>query len=221
MPRVTEPELMDDMAQAAAYDAADFSAAHGRRVELFGDRWPGEAPPRHMLDLGCGSGDVLERFAAAFPDARFTGVDGAAAMLDLARARMARAGFASRLRFVQALMPSDDIPDDGYDVVMSHSLLHHLHEPAVLWETVKRHARPRSFIFVADLRRPESEAAARALVDDLSAGEPEVLQRDFYNSLRAAFTPDEIRAQLDAAGLSSLAVETDGDIHVLVHGHIK
>ncbi|MBI1214723.1 MAG: methyltransferase domain-containing protein [Alphaproteobacteria bacterium] len=220
MPRTPEPELMDDAAQAQAYDAADFSGAHGRRVELFRERYPEKDIDGAVLDLGCGSGDVLERFAQAFPAARFTGVDGAAAMLALAQRRMEKAGLSARMNFVRALIPSPDIPADDYAVVMSHSLLHHLHDPGVLWRTVKERAGANSFVFIADLRRPESEARAQELVDTLSAGEPEVLQQDFYNSLLAAFTAEEIRAQLDAAGLSSLAVEEVDEIHVLVHGVI-
>ena len=218
MPRQVEPELMDDAEQAAAYDAADFSASHGARVDLFRARF-GSDLTGHVLDLGCGSGDVLQRFATAFPNAHFTGVDGSAAMLDLAEERMRAAGFDHRVDFAEAYIPSPDIPENNYKVVMSHSLLHHLHEPKGLWQAIKHHAKPGSFIFVADLRRPESESAAQHLVDTLSGNEPEVLRRDFYNSLLAAFTPDEIRTQLVAAGLS-LKVEEVGDIHVLVYGKL-
>ncbi len=219
MPRQTEPELMDDAEQAAAYDAADFSASHRARVELFRARFAQELTG-NVLDLGCGSGDVLQRFAKAFPNAHFTGVDGSAAMLDLAEERMRSSGLELRVGFTQAYIPSPDIPDSDYKVVMSHSLLHHLHEPKGLWETIKHHAKPGTFVFVADLLRPDSEDAAQHIVDTLSGNEPEVLRRDFYNSLLAAFTPDEIKAQLKDAGLA-LKVEEVGEIHLLVYGTIS
>jgi ubiquinone/menaquinone biosynthesis C-methylase UbiE len=219
MQRVPEPELMEDLNQAEAYDRADFSAAHGRRIELFAERYRRELSGT-TLDLGCGSGDILERFAAKYPEARFLGIDGSEPMLMLARRRMKKAGLAERMRFLQALIPSPAIPQQDYAAVMSHSLLHQLHKPEVLWDTVKQHARPGSFVFVADLRRPDSENKARQLVDELSANEPEVLRRDFYNSLLAAFRPEEIWRQLRDAGLP-LTVEEIGDIHVLVYGEVK
>lgn len=216
MQRIPEPELMEDMEQATAYDKADFSAAHGARVELFAQRY-GRDLSGNVLDLGCGSGDILERFAKKFPAANFTGVDGAAAMLELSAQRMARAGLSARFKFVEALIPSRDIPDENYSVVMSHSLLHQLHKPEVLWQQVKQCAKKGSFVFIGDLRRPDSAEEAQAIVDRLSANEPEVLRRDFFNSLCAAFTKDEIEKQLKDAGLS-LTVEEVGEFHILVYG---
>ena len=47
--------ILEDMAQAEAYDRADFSAAHSARVELFAARY-GREITGSVLDLGCGSG---------------------------------------------------------------------------------------------------------------------------------------------------------------------
>lgn len=218
MQRIIEPELMVEAEQAEAYDKADFSKSHGARVALFQTRYR-KAVTGHVLDLGCGSGDVLERFARAFPAARFTGIDGSPAMLDLAMDRMEAAGLDLRVDLEEAVIPSPEIPRDDYEVIMSHSLLHHLHEPKVLWETIRHHAHPGTFIFVADLRRPASEGEAQRLVDRLAADEPEVLRRDFYNSLCAAFTAKEINDQLEASGLH-LTVEETGETHVLVFGTV-
>ena len=66
--------------------------------------------------------------------------------------------------------------------------------------------------------RPADAAAARALVEQSAAGEPEVLRRDFYNSLLAAFEPAEVREQLELAGLAQLEVLEVSDRHMLVRG---
>jgi hypothetical protein len=73
-------------------------------------------------------------------------------------------------------------------------------------------------VFVADLRRPASEPDARRMVQATSKNEPEILQRDFYNSLCAAFEPDEVRAQLAAAGLAQLQVRTHDPFHLSISG---
>jgi SAM-dependent methyltransferase len=222
MERIPEPaELMDDAAQALAYDQGDFTTAHSRRVELFRERYPQRDIVGAVLDLGSGTGDMLERFGAAYPQTQFVAVDGASAMLDLARRRVdANPRLQGRVNFVTAFLPTGHIPLGDYRVVMSHSMLHHLFEPQVLWQTIKRHAGHGSFVFVADLRRPASEQAAAQIIEQLAGNEPEVLRRDFYNSLCAAFTADEVRAQLAQAGLDELHVEEADDNHLLVHGYL-
>jgi len=69
-----------------------------------------------------------------------------------------------------------------------------------------------------DLFRPPSAAVAQQLMETYAAGEPDLLRRDFYNSLLAAFEPSEVEAQLVEAGLPELAVELISDRHLVVHG---
>jgi hypothetical protein len=79
---------------------------------------------------------------------------------------------------------------------------------------------PGAWLFVMDLVRPPSQAQARRLVDLHAAGEAEVLRRDFYNSLLAAYRPEEVSAQLAAADLSSLETEVVSDRHLIVWGRL-
>lgn len=219
MQRVTEPELMDEPSQAEAYAAADFDEAHERIVEGFAVYFPGVEVAGHVLDLGCGPGDISFRFAMQFPGASVTGVDGSAAMIELARQRQAReTGSGDRVRFIEALIPDASLPAGPYAAIISNSLLHHLHRPEVLWETIAAYASAGTRIYVADLRRPPTTAVARQMVEFYAAGEPDVLRRDFYHSLCAAFEPREVEAQIEAAGLSELAVAVISDRHLVVHG---
>jgi SAM-dependent methyltransferase len=219
MQRIPEPELMDEPAQAAAYAAADFAEAHSRIVAAFEEYFPQARVAGPVLDLGCGPGDIGFRFAARFPDCEVIGVDGAAAMIALAHERKAAdACVGQRLDFIQGLLPGAPIPGLAYAAIISNSLLHHLHNPAVLWEVVNRHAGKGTYIFIADLYRPQSTAVARQLVEQYAAGEPEVLRHDFYHSLCAAFEPAEIEAQLAAANLHELSVDILSDRHLVVHG---
>jgi phosphoglycolate phosphatase len=122
---------------------------------------------------------------------------------------------------VHGNLPGADLHGQTYDTVISNSLLHHLHDPRVLWDAVKQFARPGARVFVVDLRRPGSKAEAQELTKQHCRGEPEILRRDFFNSLLASFTVEEIRAQLDTAGLSEFGVEAVEDRHVVVWGTLK
>jgi SAM-dependent methyltransferase len=218
MQRRPEPELMEDPAQAEAYAAADFDEAHSRIVDAFGACFPGASLDGRVLDLGCGPGDISFRFAARYPACSVIGVDGSSAMIRLANRRRADDVAAERVRFVEGLLPGAPIPCGPYAAIVSNSLLHHLHRPEVLWQAIDTLADRGTCIYVADLRRPQDADAARRLVREYAADEPEILQRDFYNSLLAAFTPAEVEAQLAAAGLAGLSVEVISDRHLLVHG---
>jgi len=218
--RIPEPELMDDESQARAYAEADFETPHTLFVQLFGERFPDLRVNGSVLDLGCGPADVTIRFARAFPHCRIHGVDGSQAMLKHGCAALEREDLKPRVRLIHAYLPSAALAGRGDDLVISNSLLHHLADPAVLWRGVKSAARPGAAVFVMDLMRPDSEAAVESLVQTYAAGEPEVLRRDFHNSLLAAYTPEEVRAQLAAAALDALAVEVVSDRHLIVHGYL-
>lgn len=218
MERIAEPELMDDWDQARAYALADFSDPHEAFVQHFQRLFASFARGR-VIDLGCGAADVTIRFARAYPHATLLGIDGAEPMLQLGREALGRAGLASRVVLRRLRLPTPALPE-GHDAVISNSLLHHLAEPAVLWQAVAQTARPGAPVLVMDLLRPASRDAALALVEQYAADAPPLLARDFLNSLLAAYRPEEVRQQLDAAGFVRLDVDVVSDRHWLAWGHV-
>ena len=219
MERVLEPELMEEEEQVVAYAEADFSEPHNHFVELFGEKFLQKCAVGDVLDMGCGPGDISFRFARAFPECRVQGVDGSAFMLDYAQKRLVRSpDFEGRIEFILGLFPGVNLPRPNYSVLISNSLLHHLPDPQILWTSIKRWAAPGAQVFIMDLMRPDNIEIARRFVGRYAAGEPEVLQRDFYNSLLAAFTVEELKLQLNSAGLQGLSVEPVSDRHWVAWG---
>ena len=219
MKRVLEPQLMEDDEQARAYAQADFEEAHNSFVERFRTIFRGRNIGPHVLDLGCGPGDISIRFARAFPESTVDGVDGSPAMLQHGEGLLeAAGGIASRVHLMRGMLPGARLPRRKYDVVISNSLLHHLPDPQVLWNTVAEYATRGCPVFVMDLLRPTSIEQANAFVEEYAAREPDVLKRDFYNSLLAAFEIDEVRDQLEKANLAALSVEQISDRHLIVAG---
>lgn len=212
MNRVLEPELMTDPEQAQAYAAADFATVNQGFVDRLRALFPA-LTRGHVVDLGCGPADIPIRLCRALPDVAVTGVDGSEAMLAPGRAAVAAAGLASRIRLLCARLPGIERPAAGYDAVVSNSLIHHLPEPAVLWHEIARIGAAGAPVLVADLHRPESVEHAREIVETYSGAEPEVLKRDFFHSLCAAFTLPEVRGQLAEAGLESFRAEMVSDRH--------
>jgi len=233
MERICEPELMDEPLQARAYAEADFD--HSDQVFtkciltlLSSHTHLGESG-RKILDLGCGPGNITFRLADALPGTKVLGIDGASAMLALAEERRnSQPARWPSLHFHQARLP---LPADGlaslpppfappYGVIVSNSLLHHLHDPAVLWQAVGQWAAPGALVVMRDLRRPPNPEALQELVQRHAADAPAVLRRDYAHSLAAAFLPVEVEGQLAAAGLSSLKVEAMEDRYLEVRGQL-
>ena len=196
---------MDGLEQVRAYSAADFNDSDQAMCERLAELCGGDPGPQ-LVDLGCGPGNITFRLARSWPGAAVLGLDGAPQMLAVARQRSAtQPELAGRLLFEQALFPLVDPGEweGAFSMVVSNSLLHHLHDPAVLWQTVAQLGAPGAFIYVQDLRRPVNAEAVEALVAIEMASAPEVLRRDYRASLHAAFTVAEVREQLEHAGLAA------------------
>lgn len=58
------------------------------------------------------------------------------------------------------------------------------------------------------------------VVERHAADAPAFLRRDFANSLAAAFPPQEVEAQMGAAGLTCLKVKTVEDRYLEVSGQL-
>jgi len=206
---------MADPRQALAYARADFADVNQRFVDGLVSRHPALARAR-VIDLGCGPADIPLRLAAALPDARVVAIDASPAMLALGREAVR--GRPLRVGLVGARLPRLPFADRGFDAVISNSLLHHLPEPATFWSEVHRLLSPGGVVHVMDLFRPGSVDEARAIVEAAAGDEDPILKDDFFNSLLAAFTPDEVRGQLTAAGLGHLECVVVSERHVLVTG---
>jgi 2-polyprenyl-3-methyl-5-hydroxy-6-metoxy-1,4-benzoquinol methylase len=216
MDRMLEPEVMDDEAQVLAYAQADFSKENQGFVDRFREYFP-EFTQGHVFDLGCGPGEIPLRLARAVPGCRITGVDASAPMIRLAEQAAAQAGLSERVSF-RCERFQDIAGANQADAVISNSLLHHVPNPLQFWHKVRMLVKPGSPVLVMDLLRPESPEAAQAIVDQYAAGAPEILRRDFYNSLLAAFTEDEIGSQLAQMNLTRLLIDVPDDRHWVVGG---
>jgi ubiquinone/menaquinone biosynthesis C-methylase UbiE len=212
MERIPEPELMNEDDQSAAYAAADWSESHGKIPGYFRERFPSFSSGR-VLDLGCGAADVTVRFVQAFPETTALGVDGSDAMLAFGRRRVREAGLDARIRLENHYLPDSALEQQGFDAVICNSLLHHVVDPIALWQTAVRCAKPGAPILLIDLLRPPDRDSVVRLVNEHAHDAPPVLQRDFIASLHAAYTVEEVRQQLLAAGLPHFRVDQVDQFH--------
>ncbi|MFZ4763418.1 MAG: class I SAM-dependent methyltransferase [Roseimicrobium sp.] len=96
------------------YDATRWTFLFGRNTIL--DLVARHGQPKHILEIGCGTGRNLTALARRFPEARLTGLDLSEAMLDLARRKSAALG--DRITFVQQRYDAPLSTTPQYDLVL-------------------------------------------------------------------------------------------------------
>ena len=147
-----------------------------------------ERPFRSLLDLGTGTGRMLELFGPQLE--RGLGLDMSLDMLSLARTRLDRAGL-RHCSVRQGDIYDLALPKDSFDVVIIHQVLHFLDDGA------------RAVAEAARVLRP----SGRLLVVDFAPHEFEFL-RDEHAHRRLGFTPETVAQWISAAGLDVAAQQT-------------
>jgi SAM-dependent methyltransferase len=115
-------------------------------------RWVADLVPEiaTILDIGSGPGVAAGLLAAAFPGARVVAVDGAPALLDLARQRAARLGLSDRLTTRVATLP-DDLPSlPVADLIWASGVVHHLPDPQQALQQLGRQLRPGGVVAIRE-----------------------------------------------------------------------
>ena len=147
-----------------------------------------DKPIRSLLDLGTGTGRMLELFGADIE--RGLGLDLSLDMLALARARLDRAGL-KHCSVRHGDIYDLALPRDSFDVLIIHQVLHFLDDSA------------RAIAEAARVLRP----GGRLLVVDFAPHDLEFL-REEHAHRRLGFAAETVTQWLEAAGLDVLRQET-------------
>lgn len=145
-----------------------------------------------LLDIGTGTGRLLELLAPRISAG--LGIDASAAMLALARARLARAGIA-HCRVRRADMYRLPLADGGFDLVVMQMVLHYAEDPVAALAEAARMLRPGGRFLLIDLA-----AHGRAdLLTRLAHRWPGFADDAMANMLAAAGLTPEAARGLDLA----------------------
>ncbi|MGH8282326.1 MAG: class I SAM-dependent methyltransferase [Gammaproteobacteria bacterium] len=102
-------------------------------------------PTARILDVGCGTGVLLQRLAQKLPQATLVGMDPVPEMLAVARGRVPPStelheGWAEKLPF----------EDDNFDVVVSCNMFHYVRQPVSALREMSRVLRPGGELLITD-----------------------------------------------------------------------
>src|SRR3954468_20723767 len=122
-------------------------------VESAIGRTLGKRPLGRLVDIGTGTGRMIELFAPRASQA--IGIDRSSEMLRLARVKLEAAGIQSSLR--QGDMYALPLADESADSVIIHQVLHYAHSPAAAIAEAARVLAPGGTLLVVDFAAHERE----------------------------------------------------------------
>jgi ubiquinone/menaquinone biosynthesis C-methylase UbiE len=105
--------------------------------------------PESVLDVGCGTGRLLRRANASWPDARLIGVDPANGMVETAKHLTPNATFFTGM--AEAL----PLNDASVDLAFSTISFHHWQDQAAGLREIARVLRPGGYFILADISVPD------------------------------------------------------------------
>jgi ubiquinone/menaquinone biosynthesis C-methylase UbiE/DNA-binding transcriptional ArsR family regulator len=160
-----------------------------------------EPRPRSVLDLGTGTGRMLELLGPQIE--RGVGIDMSPAMLSIARTRLDREGL-RHCTVRQGDILDLPMPRDTFDLVIIHQVLHYLDDGGIAVREAARVLRPGGHLLVVDFAPHDLE-----------------FLREEHAHRRLGFAAETVTQWLDAAGLDlvmqrDLAPEPDSEGKIAV-----
>jgi ubiquinone/menaquinone biosynthesis C-methylase UbiE len=210
MERILEPEVMDTWQEAVDYDTMDFTEVN----TAFADATISYGPTNGIiLDVGTGTARIPIIIGQKRPQWQITAIDLSVNMLKIGQQNITAAGLENQITLGLVDGKNLPYPDQYFDMVISNSIVHHLPDPMSFWQSVKRVLKPAGGLFIRDLFRPANMALTDQLVSQYAGNENERQQLLFRDSLRAAFTLEEIATMVEKVGLTDCQLTQSSDRH--------
>jgi len=109
------------------YDSALEVLGFGRSFKAAVAKLAEVKPGETVLDVGCGTGTLLQALVARQPEGRFTGIDPDPQVLAIARRRLQSS--TTTVELVEGYAQELPFPDEAFELVISTLIFHHLPDP--------------------------------------------------------------------------------------------
>ncbi|WP_310415852.1 class I SAM-dependent methyltransferase, partial [Chamaesiphon sp. OTE_8_metabat_110] len=143
----------------------------------------------------------------------FTAIDLAQSMLIIGQRNVEAAQLTQRIRLERVDSKRMPYPDLEFDMIVSNSLVHHLPEPYLLFQEIKRLIKLDGAILIRDLIRPENDRVVNELAAKFGSNYDPQQQQLFQDSLKAALTLAEVRELIDRVGLIQVKLSQTSELH--------
>lgn len=142
MPKKTHAKSFDK--QAETYNTGKYGA-HSRRQYNYILKKISEYKISSLLDVGCGTGEMLRLISERFPKIELTGVDISLNMLDKAKSKIGN--MANLILSDSEKLPFDD---NSFELVMCNDSFHHYPSPLNVLSEFHRVLKPEGTLLISD-----------------------------------------------------------------------
>ncbi|MBD3310646.1 methyltransferase domain-containing protein, partial [Candidatus Woesearchaeota archaeon] len=204
--------VMDEEKEAEAYDRLS-------KEFLF---WIEDAFVESALNMGVGQGRVLDigtgpglipiKLHQQNPGLEIHAVDMSRPMLEIARSNQ-KAYSVENIEFSVGDAQSLQYDSDSFDLVVSHSLMHHLPDPIAFLNEAARVAKPDGAILIRDIRRPP-QILMGFWVSVFGRGYDGYMENLYRDSLQAAYTRSELDMMVQQSRLEDVVLKSYFVTHI-------
>ena len=145
-------------------------------------------PTGSLVDLCCGTGDILNEFKSRFPNLAVAGYDESQEMI-----------FATKHK-INLINKPIALINNVFDNVISNNAYHHFDNVEEFWNVINRISHSGTKILISDVVRPDNEVDVLRIVKDV-LGEDSVFEKAFTLSLTSSYTEQELRTQIGSLNL--------------------
>jgi trans-aconitate methyltransferase len=168
-------------------------------IKIHGD------PIGSLVDLGCGTGDILQGFKSNFPNLEVVGYDESFEMISEARY--------NDITFVNKPI---QLINKQFDNIVSNNAYHHFDNVDDFWRVIDAISHNKSKILISDVIRPAHEEDVLQIVNDV-LGPNSTFESAFTLSLTSAYTEAELKNHIGLLNL--IVVDTPIDNYKLFFIH--
>ena len=229
MDRKAEPELMNTKDQVDSYSEGDFSEGEVRFVEFIRKYLKTNnidiKDSDLIVDLGCGPGNISEKLSMEWPNATIIGIDGSKEMILKAESRknLQKNSFKNLIYLcedIKNIKLTDITNKKNITLLVSNSLIHHLTFINEFFECIISLSTTETLNFHKDLIRPSNEKSAMKLKAECASKYNETLTNDYFASLQASYTVDELKCMILEKDLTHLNVLEEDKKYLILYGNV-
>jgi len=137
--------------------AGEYSKKHARLLRKWGNIYAKKLVKRNfvngkILDMGCGSGEMMVALASYFPECEITGIDISHPLLEYASRLKIIHHLNDRVQFINGDVKKMAFEDNYFDVAFNVNMVHFIDDPIPMLNELERVLKPDGYLFIKDLR---------------------------------------------------------------------
>ena len=166
-------------------------------------------PTGKLVDVGCGSGNLIVQIAERLLNLDLIGVDISAEVLELAKKRAFENDLKERIEFKLGSVENMPFPDNSIDFLVSTISLHHWQDPVRAFNEFFRVLRENGTLLIFDFRRDTRKFFYGLLKFVTKVVVPKALKKidEPIGSLQAGYTPTEIKQIISQTFFNNVVIE--------------